>query len=195
MDDAPPRRWRPGATDVLLLAVLSALALSLGLAPITNNDVWLHLATGDWILNNREVPHTEVFSFVAAGRPYLAHEWGSELLLAGIYAAAGLAGLVGYKTGIALLLSWALFTAARTAGAPPARAGLVAAMGLFVAGAHLWARPHLLTWLALLACLALLSRARRQPRWLLALIPLQIVWTNMHGGFILGPALVATWGA
>ncbi len=195
MDDAPPRRWRPGATDVLLLAVLSALALSLGLAPITNNDVWLHLATGDWILNNREVPHTEVFSFVAAGRPYLAHEWGSELLLAGIYAAAGLAGLVGYKTAIALLLSWALFTAARTAGAPPARAGLVAAMGLFVAGAHLWARPHLLTWLALLAFLALLSRARRQPRWLLALIPLQIVWTNMHGGFILGPALVATWGA
>ncbi len=43
------------------------------------------------------------------------------VLLAGIYAAAGLAGLVGYKTGIALLLSWALFAGARTAGAPPAR--------------------------------------------------------------------------
>ena len=195
MDDASPRRWRPAATDVLLLALLSALALSLGLAPITNNDVWLHLATGDWILNNGQVPYTEVFSFVAAGRPYVAHEWGSAVLLAGIYAAAGLAGLIGYKTVVALLISWALFAAARSAGAPPARAALAAAMGLFAAGAHLWARPHLLTWLALLACLAILPRAGRQPRWLLALIPLQIFWTNMHGGFILGPAVAATWGA
>lgn len=194
MDDASPRRWRPGVADALLLAALSALALSLGLAPITNNDIWLHLATGDWILSQGAVPRTEIFSFVAAGRPYIAHEWGSQVLLAGIYAAAGLAGLVGYKTGIALLLSWALFAGARTAGAPPARAALAAAVGLFVAGAHLWARPHLLTWLALLACLALLSHARRQPRWLLALIPLQIVWTNLHGGFILGPAMAATWG-
>jgi len=147
MDDASPRRWRPGVADAFLLAALSALALSLGLAPITNNDIWLHLATGDWILSQGAVPRSEIFSFVAAGRPYIAHEWGSQVLLAGIYAAAGLAGLVGYKTGIALLLSWALFAGARTAGAPPARATLAAAVGLFVAGAHLWARPHLLTWL------------------------------------------------
>jgi tetratricopeptide (TPR) repeat protein len=193
MDEGSPRYERLGTADIISLVALSALAVALGLAPLTSNDVWLHLATGDWILQHGRVPDLEVFSFVAGGRPYVAHEWGSQVLLSLVYRLGGLAGLLGFKTLVALLLGWLLHLTARRAGATPAAAAMAAGAALFVAGAHLWARPHLLTWLALMATLAILNSSRRQPWLLWLLIPLQALWTNLHGAFILGPAVAALW--
>jgi len=159
MDEGSPRCRQFGPADIVSLAALAALALALGLAPLTSNDIWLHLATGDWILQHGRVPGEEVFSFVAAGRPYVAHEWGSQVLLALAYRLAGLGGLQAFKTLVALALGWALYLTGRRAGANSAAAAAAAGAALFVAGAHLWARPHLLTWLALLATLAILKAA------------------------------------
>jgi tetratricopeptide (TPR) repeat protein len=182
-------------SDLVLLAALTALALSAGIAPITNNDIWLHLATGRWMLQNRQLPAEEVFSFVAAGRPYVAHEWGSELLFILLHRLAGVAGLVALKAGMAVVLCWAVYAAARVRGAAPAVAALVTGLATFIAGAHIWVRPHLLSWAAALLSLAVLRRARSAPGWLAALIPLQIVWTNVHGGYVLGPVLILGWTA
>jgi hypothetical protein len=84
-----------------------------------------------------------------------------------------------------------------------ARSGAVAIVAvplLFLAfrasSIHFLARPHLFTWLFLAASLALITadrrRASKQIWWL---VPLSLLWTNMHGGFLTLPVtlgLVAT---
>ena len=52
---------------------------------------------------------------------------------------------------------------------------------------HLLARPHILAWPFLIVWMAAVIRARdagRVPSF--ALIPLMIVWSNLHAGFIAG---------
>ena len=66
---------------------------------------------------------------------------------------------------------------------------LVAILGMFAALSpatmHWLSRPHMFTWGFLLFTLWLLEADRRRPsRRLYWLVPLVIVWTNTHGGFV-----------
>ena len=193
-----PVSSRPSSERLLdagFVAVLALLGGAVGLAPITNNDIWLHLATGRWILDAGRLPTDEIFSYVAAARPYVAHEWGSELLFIGLYRLGGLAALTAFKVGAGALLAAWTYIAARRQGAGAAPGAATTGLAVFVMGAHLWVRPHVLSWLAVLATLEVLRRARATPGLLLLLLPLQIAWTNMHGSFLLGPLLVLGWSA
>ncbi len=61
---------------------------------------------------------------------------------------------------------------------------------------HWLARPHLFTLLFIVIFLALLERAREgRTRMLLFLPPLTILWTNLHGGFIVGLSLIGCYAA
>jgi hypothetical protein len=61
---------------------------------------------------------------------------------------------------------------------------------------HWLARPHLFTLLFTVIFLALLERAREgKTRMLLFLPPLTILWTNIHGGFIVGLSLIGCYAA
>jgi len=185
----------PGARFAIVaaLAALGLFALAIAVAPITNNDIWLHLATGRWILAEGRVPDREPFSFVAAGRPYVAHEWGAALLFILLERSAGLAGLILFKAAAGLGLAWGLWTWAIRRGAAAWSAGMAAAAALFIAGTHFWERPHLFSWGFTLVVPATLFHARRRPRLLLVLPAAQILWTNLHGGFVLGPVLALLW--
>src|SRR5437879_459917 len=41
----------------------------------TANDIWVHLRIGRDILATGKVPLVESYSAVAAGRPFISHEW------------------------------------------------------------------------------------------------------------------------
>ena len=69
-----------------------------------DGDTNWHVAAGRWILDHRTVPTTDPFSFTYAGRPWVAHEWGSEVPMALAYLAAGWSGvviLIGLAAGLA----------------------------------------------------------------------------------------------
>ena len=59
-----------------------------------DGDTNWHVAAGRWILAHHTVPTTDPFSFTFAGKPWIAHEWGSEVLMALAYFAAGWSGVV-----------------------------------------------------------------------------------------------------
>ena len=60
---------------------------------------------------------------------------------------------------------------------------------------HMLARPHVLSWLFVLLWVDVLYRFEEGKRWvLLWLPPLMLLWVNVHGGFILGLALLALFG-
>ena len=97
-----------------------------------------------------------------AGQPFIAFEWGSEVVYALAYRAAGLAG-VAVLAGLVLALTYALvarFLIRR--GGDPLLAYFVSMAAAVLSAAHWLARPHLFTMLAVVLLLELLeTRGRR----------------------------------
>lgn len=157
-----------------------------------DTDTWWHLRTGDWILEQGTLPRTDPFSWTAEGRSWVTHEWLSQVIYAAIYRLAGAAGLLilsGVLAGIAgLALTRALARISTDIWAQ-AIAALVAVTG----GSLLWSvRPHLFS-LALLSvfltlCLAELGSPGHKRTWWM--VPLTLVWANLHGAFVLGPLCI-----
>ena len=42
---------------------------------LNDGDTYWHLASGAWMLDHRQVPHADPFSFTPFGQPWGAHEW------------------------------------------------------------------------------------------------------------------------
>ena len=189
------RRWSQPAAAALLLACLAA---AVGITPLTNNDIWLHLTTGRLILERGDVPRADEYSFTRAGSPYIAHEWLAQILFTLGARAGGVTGLITLKPlalwAAALLVAWA---AARLGAGPEAALG-AGGVALLAMASHLYVRPHLLTFVLLSAVSCLLVRppgwGRQAVPWWAALLILQLLWANVHGGFILGIALALLLG-
>jgi hypothetical protein len=175
------------------LAAIALFLFSLAVfAPqvLGDGDTWSHVATGEWIIAHRAVPHVDPFSLSMSGAPWTAHEWLSEVLLALAFRVGGCSGLV-LLTGAAVALAALIvgLTAARELRGPPLVATLV--IGLSLVTANLLARPHILA-LPLAAAwgaglIAARNRGRTPP---LGLATLMTAWVNMHGGFIFGLVLI-----
>ena len=184
-----------------MAAPLAALALLIGaltITPITNNDLFLHLRTGERVLSTGQVPRVDDYSALARGRPFTAHEWLSGVIFELVRRAGGPAGfdaLLLFKSLAALLLAATLFAAARSMGAPPGLIMPPLALVMILAAARFLERPHIFTYLLTALYLLVLARRRGGSRGPLpVLIPLQVLWANLHGGFLLGPAVVGLAG-
>jgi hypothetical protein len=163
------------------------LALPLCLDATSDPDLWWHLRLGRWIADNHAIPHTEFFSYTAYGAPLVAHEWLSELLFWSVHAVVGLAGLavlVGLVTWSGLLaLAWL----AHQRGASGFDVGVVLLLGAKAMQPISGTRPQMLTFALLCWSLYLLDRHLRRggrPIWLL--VPLFLLWANLHAGFAVG---------
>ncbi|MCC6590875.1 MAG: hypothetical protein IT168_29565 [Bryobacterales bacterium] len=146
---------------------------------LLDGDTGWHIRTGDFILDHRQIPYRDIFSFSKPGEPWFAWEWGADVLFATLVRLAGLKGLVLFCGAlIALYVTFVL----RWSVGVGANALIALALTLLAMGAstvHYLARPHLFTLMLLPLALYLLERGRH----LWVLVPLMVLWTNLHGGF------------
>ena len=179
---------------IWVIPILLAAALSFAAPVLNDGDTFWHLATGRWIIQHLAVPATDPFSFTFVGRPWVTHEWLSEVVMAGAYLAGGWGAvmlLVGLVMGLTALLigAWLL----RWLGMLPAV--MAVALGLSCVAPGMLARPHLVV-LPLLAFWTIeLMKAReagRAPHLWLALF--MALWANLHSSFIVGYGLAAAFG-
>src|SRR5450756_1625728 len=81
-------------------AVFEAKSLS-SLSALSNGDIWWHLCTGIWMLQNHVVPHSGLFS-QSPDLPWAASSWGYDLLAAFAFRMLDLRTipilLMGFKT-------------------------------------------------------------------------------------------------
>ena len=183
--------WTAQQVFVAYMSAVFIFAL-IAIAPsvIPDGDPFWHIAAGEWILTHGEIPTTDPFSHTFAGAPWTAHEWLSEIILALTYRTFGLSGLfllvalAGMTT--ALLLARGLL---KYLDPLPALIVLQFALANVMMVAH--ARPQFLTFPIIVYWFGELIESRRQnraPHW--TLLPIMVVWANLHGGFILGLALL-----
>jgi hypothetical protein len=157
-----------------------------------DGDTGWHIRTGEYILKQHAVPTQDLFSFSKAGQPWFAWEWLSDVLFGGLFRIGGLKAIVLFAGIIIAAYATILLRYAIWRGA---NALLAACICLFAVGGssmHFLARPHLFTLLLLPACLWLVEADRRKSTplvWLL--VPLAMLWANLHGGFLVFIACLA----
>lgn len=172
---------------LLVLAIASLISL-LYVVRIRMYDIWWHLATARWIIEHREIPTTDPFSFTARGEPWIFINWLAELVLYAIYNAFGVVGLVVMKPLAAFAMLLLLAAASKELGVkrPSASAVCVGVVGFLVQPRFTIERPMIIGAVLLAASVYLASRwwARRD-RSLFLFVPLVLLWIPMHGTSIL----------
>jgi hypothetical protein len=194
------RRWlRPSLADCLFVSWIVWIFL---VAPagwdilLADGDTGWHIRTGEWILGTASVPRADFFSFSKPGAPWYAWEWLSDVIYAAAFAAGGLKGVVLLAGALiaaygVLFLRYTLWKGAAAVAALP-----VSLLAFGASSVHFLARPHLFTWLLLVALLWLWERDSRTPDgWIWLLAPLMALWVNLHGGFVAGLVCLAVLAA
>ncbi len=194
-----PRALRPLALRVpalsvhatgLILIPLAILALA-AVQPV-DFDYWWQRRTGQWIVENFAVPRTEFYSFTAAGHAYTDHEWLSQVLMYGVDSAFGYLALFVLFVGLGIA-AWFIgyrLLRAHGIGETPAIALSIAPA---IIGMKFWrVRPFMFTvFFASLFLSELFAARRGERKTLWRLVPLMVLWANLHGGYVIGLVLIA----
>lgn len=183
------------------LFVLVTLTVRLRLTTLGwHGDAAWSMLIGQWEVHHAQIFHENPIGWNgrALHRPWIDVEWGWQWILGTIGFSSRLwilpsLAAVGYVASI--LWAWAPLRARRPSVILPVIAVLIA----WIPERWVWTfRP---TWFSISAWALLLGialRARTQPRWRLAVIPLMALWANLHGDFLLILALLVfegTWAA
>jgi hypothetical protein len=171
-----------------VFVVILALGLfAMAARGVADPDVWWHLRTGQLIIENHKVFHSDPYSFTRAGQPWIDHEWLSQVAMYGVFRLAGWGGLIiGFAAIIAVALSLVYL---RCPGRPYV-AGLFVVWGA-AASAPIWGvRPQMFTLLLASIFLLILERSDQHPSVLWWTPPLTLLWVNLHGGYFVGIGLM-----
>ncbi len=185
---------RPAALRLdpaVVLGFCLTFILVLFLPPILNDgDTLWQIRTGEWILNHHAIPAIDPFSFTAGNRPWFAHEWLAEALLALAWRGGGMQGVMVLAAGaVGLTAAILLHHLRRFLPGPYALMALI--LALANAAPSMLARPHLLAWPCLaLWCSGLVAARTRRRAPSYALLPVMVLWVNLHGSFIVGLLLL-----
>lgn len=181
--------------EKILLLSLTLIATLLCFKGNTDPDLYWHMATGRWILENLQFPTQDTFSFVYNGAAWINLPW---LFQIGSYLSAlaldhlGVLIFCAFFYVISVLFSWWSFR--QLSLSSPNIFSWFFCLGLFFLLEQRWVpRPETATHLFLSIEIFILLKFCLNPNqtrilWLLPL--LQIFWVNSHGMFILGPIFI-----
>jgi hypothetical protein len=183
--------WIRGGTSfvaVLTLALVGMQFVFTMLQPDLNDpDIWWHMRNAQFLVQQHHFPRQDMYSFTAAGQPWINTEWLSEIPFYFAYRAFGLSGLKALTfvlpSLIILLLLYLCFQESLNFKASIA----VCAFSSFLAKVSYGPRTILFGYILLVLLLIVLQRFRLRgsaPLWLVPL--LFCVWANTHGSWAIG---------
>ncbi len=155
-------------------------------------DFYWHLKSGEYIAQTGVIPTSDPFSWTFLGKPWVAHEWLTEVVFHGLMRLGGFAAI----SLLVAILSVATFAqiyrlASRLSGSEM-KGAVIASICAILILPFLVPRPQLFTffffvvYLDVLLDLKLSGSAKRL--WLLPI--LMLLWVNLHGAFMIGLALL-----
>ena len=166
-----------------------------------DSDTGWHIITGEKILEERQLPRTDPYSFTRAGQPWMAWEWGADCLMASAARSTGLTG-VAWMFAIAIAaVTWLWFQLNWAVNGNFLFACLLASPMLSTTSLHWLARPHVFSWILMLGCLWFFensefrSQSPFRVRHAAAVFTGAALWANLHASFLFLPVVAATYAA
>ena len=196
---ALPTFLLPNLAAILTVATLffCLFVFGAGQQLFRDSDSGWHIRNGEWILNHQALPHADPFSFSKSGDPWIAWEWGSDVLMAAAHRLDGLRGVATLFIFLLAMCTWLSCRLHFQAGGDFFITALLMPPILTTASLHWLARPHVIGWIFLLMAVlyAGKSAVQRKPWRLFAVAGLSAVWANVHGSFLLGPVVALVYAA
>jgi hypothetical protein len=173
----------------LIVIVLFVGLFAMAARTPVDTDMWWHLGAGRAIVTTGHIPFVDEFSFTARGTPWVDVQWLAQV---GMYLARQLGGdaLLALLVAALVVVTFT-FVYPQMTGAPFLRAFIIVLAA--TASSVIWSpRPQMLSLvlLAVTSYIAHLFKWRRVNR-LWVLIPVFVLWGNVHGGYALGLMLIA----
>jgi hypothetical protein len=188
------RRKQQWAQVLVLVAMFSVPAMVCAhLAIVGDPDVWSHMRTGLWILEQHAVPQTDPFSMYGAGKPWAEYSWAFDVLVYKLYVWMGLKGLVGYTIAMLALATMAMHRLARRLQQDFIVAVLLTFGAMFCL-VNLWTpRPWWFTILFFVLEIDILMHSRKTGKTgeLFLLPVIFALWANVHIQFVIGLLVLA----
>ena len=181
--------WGVAAFIVAACVVLYAAG-----GPIIDVDVYWHVLVGDAVRAGVPLDQAGAGWTLAPGPDtWVSSQWLAEVGLSWLHSAFGWTGMVLWRTAstaaIVAVLAWAMLRDRRPRAANVIPFALAAVTVAFFAQE----RSQQVTFAVMPLLGVLLVRGLREgqvPRWWL-LLPLVALWANVHGGWVMGPAVLA----
>ena len=196
-------RWlrllMPSVSDLLFAALLLGFSCgALGRLLLRDGGTGWHLRNGQLILQMHSITRVDPFSATMNGQAWYAWEWLYDVLIAAIHHALGLNGVVFYTAAIMAATFVLVFHFAMRRGGSLSVTLFMLVLSLGASAVHFLARPHVVSWLFTVIWFEVLDSASfaaepDKARQLFFLPLLMLLWVNLHGGFLLGFALLAVY--
>jgi hypothetical protein len=198
----------PSVRDCIFIFLFCSILVGpLSNRPLADADIGWHIRAGEQMLQTYSLLRTDPFSSTMQGQPWFAWEWLYDLDLGGLYSASGLNGVVWLCATVVAGIFAILFSQLLRRGSGMPLAVLLTLLAETAATIHLYARPHIVSWLFSLWWFVTLEKWERWnrsdqgrlPRRIPWIFPLSmLLWVNLHGGWLFGLALLgiytfATW--
>jgi len=176
--------------DKFYLAVLLLLVLIMAARTPLDTDMWWHLRAGEETWLDKEVYSEDTFSFTRDGDPWLNHSWLSQLVMYFLYYTGSYRALTLW-VGICAVVS-ICFVYFQMVGHPIIR--MMAGVFAGIVASVVWSpRPQIMSLVLFSAVgfIIYLYKWKKTNRlWWLPLI--FVLWSNLHGGYVLGIILIGT---
>ena len=154
---------------------------------IEGNDFWWHVKAGEWIVQNKQVPKTDIFSWYGQEKQlaWVAHEWLAEVCFYFLFSWGGEMGIYIFALGMAMILLILVFLIIhKKIKKNMLIAGIYMVLFAVVCSFFFYGRPHIFSYFLLLAELKCLydfyeNVESKKIYW----IPvIACLWSNLHGG-------------
>ncbi len=177
------------------------LTIAFCIKSLREPDLWWMFRTGEWILANGQVPQQDIFSYTHAGVEWVNVKWLFELIITFIKNIGGaeLVFLLQAATTLGILfLCKKIYITQQQKINKTAHNGIFYFVFLFALIAidfRLIARPEMCSHILTASFLYIFYKYEQEKniKILYSLIPLQVLWANLHEGFGTGMVLMGAW--
>ncbi len=182
---------------------------------IGGGDTWVAMACGryytegDWAVRDKNrtlqmklldsfgvhITHNDPFSLHSRGydpdthgeEGWINQNWLTHVIFYQCFKTFGGSAIVVYKFLMSIFTVLFIFWAARTAGIHPIIAAATAATGILMSRSFIDLRPNVASILFAAAMMLIIHKWKKgQVGSIFWMLPLMILWSNIHGGFIYG---------
>lgn len=154
-------------------------------------DFWGHLFFGRQIVETKNIPKTDSYSYTAYGNKWVNHEWLSEVIFYSAYKKSGDKGLIFLKVILGIITGGFLFSTMLVYSSNYKTLFIIYLFELSLVFLGASFRPQIFTYLylSIFGLLIHLYRKTGKLPFLILMFPTMVLWSNSHGGFVVGLAI------
>ncbi len=181
------------ALPIVVVATWAAALLAV-MPLLLVQDSWLSFVDGR-LIASRWLPHADTLTLWTLGRHWVDQQWAAHLLLYELVQRGGLAAAAGFGVACVVGALVAVAVSTRKLGASPRSTALGLMLPVLAAPWLVQLRSQSLALIPFVLVYALLAFDARQPgRRVLWVLPILMLWGNLHGSAALGAGLVLVYG-